>query len=85
MTDSSNKRRVVITGYGMVTPLGKNTEETFAKASKGESGIDYIKSFDTTGLPCRIGGEIDDIGIELRLAAPGTDDFGIKRHHVAQT
>jgi len=64
MTDSSNKRRVVITGYGMVTPLGKNTEETFEKASKGESGIDYIKSFDTTGLPCRIGGEIDDRWLE---------------------
>ena len=44
----------------MVTPLGKDTEETFSRASRGESGIDYIRSFDTTGLPCRIGGEVDD-------------------------
>jgi 3-oxoacyl-[acyl-carrier-protein] synthase II len=44
----------------MVTPLGKDAEETFARASRADSGIDYIRSFDTTGLPCRIGGEIDD-------------------------
>ena len=60
MQANSSKRRVVVTGYGMVTPLGKDTEETFARASLGESGIDYIRSFDTTGLPCRIGGEVDD-------------------------
>jgi 3-oxoacyl-[acyl-carrier-protein] synthase II len=44
----------------MVTPLGRDAEETFTRASRGESGIRYIRSFDTTGLPCRIGGEVDD-------------------------
>jgi 3-oxoacyl-[acyl-carrier-protein] synthase II len=47
----------------MVTPLGKNTEETFSRASRGESGIDLIRSFDATGLPCRIAGEVDDAWI----------------------
>jgi 3-oxoacyl-[acyl-carrier-protein] synthase II len=65
-----NRRRVVITGYGMVTPLGRNTEETFEKASHGLSGIDYIKAFETRGLPCRIGGEIDNQWIE-ELQHPG--------------
>lgn len=51
---------MVITGCGMITPLGKNTEETFDNCSKGHSGIDYVTSFDTTGFPCRIGGEIDN-------------------------
>lgn len=60
MQEKPHKRRVVVTGYGMVTPLGKDTDETFNRASRGESGIDYIRSFDTTGLPCRIGGEVDD-------------------------
>ena len=60
MSKNSSKRRVVITGCGMITPLGKNTKETFEKAKQGASGIDFIKSFDTTGLPCQIGGEIDD-------------------------
>ena len=54
------KRKVVVTGYGMVTPLGMTTADTFEKASRGESGIDFIKSFDTTGFPCRIAGEIPD-------------------------
>jgi len=64
MSKQSSKRRVVITGYGMVTPLGKNTEETFENAGKGASGIDYITAFDTIGLPCRIGGEIDNAWLE---------------------
>jgi 3-oxoacyl-[acyl-carrier-protein] synthase II len=55
---------VVITGYGMITPLGRNTEETFEKARQGTSGIDYITSFDTTGLPCRIGGQVQEGWLE---------------------
>jgi 3-oxoacyl-[acyl-carrier-protein] synthase II len=53
----------------MITPLGRNTEETFKRAAQGESGIDYITSFDTSGLPCRIGGQVDDAWI-ARLDAP---------------
>ncbi len=64
MPKKSSKRRVVITGLGMITPLGKNTEETFENAGKGVSGIDYLTSFDTTGLPCRIGGEVDNKWLE---------------------
>ena len=60
MPQKTAKRRVVITGYGMVTPLGKNAQQTFEQASKGESGIDFLTKFDTTGLPCQIGGEVDD-------------------------
>jgi 3-oxoacyl-[acyl-carrier-protein] synthase II len=58
MAEEKVKRRVVITGAGMVTPLGRNCDETFENAAKGASGIDYITSFDTTGLPCRIGGQV---------------------------
>ncbi len=73
MSKKSPKRRVVVTGYGMVTPLGRNAEETFNKACKGVSGIDYITSFDTQGLPCRIGGQIDDTWL------PGIDDRTMQR------
>ena len=51
---------MVITGYGMITPLGKNTGETFEKACQGVSGIDGITRFDTEGLPCRIGGQVKE-------------------------
>ncbi len=60
MIGKFSKRRVVITGCGMITPLGKNTKETFENASNGISGIDYITSFDTRGLPCQIAGQVND-------------------------
>lgn len=54
----------MITGYGMVTPLGKNSEETFEKASRGVSGIDYITAFDTRSLPCQVGGQVKDAWLD---------------------
>lgn len=64
MNADTLKCRVVITGYGMITPLGQNSCETFNNCSNGRSGIDYIKSFDTSGLPCRIGGEVNEQWID---------------------
>ena len=64
MPSSPRKRRIVITGYGMITPSGRNSKDTFHNCCRGVSGIDYIKSFDTTGLPCQIGGEVDNNWIE---------------------
>ncbi len=42
------KRRVVVTGIGMVSPLGNTTEETWAGLLAGRSGVDYITKFDTS-------------------------------------
>ena len=53
----------------MITPLGRNTAETFEHASQGRSGIDYLRSFDTRGLPVRIGGEVADEWIQQPPAA----------------
>ncbi len=64
MSKEISKRRVVITGHGMITPLGNSTEETFENASNGFSGINFITSFDTGGLPCQIGGQIEDKRLE---------------------
>jgi 3-oxoacyl-[acyl-carrier-protein] synthase II len=57
-------KRVVVTGYGMVTPLGANSEITFERASRGESGIDFLRSFPAEGLPCRIGGQVEDAWLD---------------------
>lgn len=54
------RKRVVITGCGMITPIGRNSSETFANAREGVSGVDYLRAFETEGLPCRIGGQVDD-------------------------
>ncbi|MHB1286270.1 MAG: beta-ketoacyl-ACP synthase II [Leptospirales bacterium] len=51
-------RRVVVTGLGMVTPLGNNVQDTWDSLLAGRSGIGPITRFDTTGYPVRIGGEV---------------------------
>jgi len=51
-------RRVAITGVGAVTPLGLDAASTWRAALAGESGIGWISTFDTDGLPVRIAGEV---------------------------
>jgi 3-oxoacyl-[acyl-carrier-protein] synthase II len=48
--------RVAVTGVGIVSPLGLDAPSTWKAALAGESGIDWIGTFDTTGLPVRIAG-----------------------------
>jgi 3-oxoacyl-[acyl-carrier-protein] synthase II len=50
--------RVAITGIGVVSPLGLDAPSTWRAALAGESGIDWISTFDTDGLPVRIAGEV---------------------------
>ncbi|NND65605.1 MAG: beta-ketoacyl-ACP synthase II [Gammaproteobacteria bacterium] len=53
-------RRVVVTGLGMVSPLGNTVGETWERALKGDSGIGDIKRFDVSKFTTRIGGEVKD-------------------------
>ena len=55
---SLDKRRVVVTGLGALTPVGNSAEEYWAAISQGKSGIGPITKFDPKGLPTRIAGEI---------------------------
>ncbi len=49
-------RRVVVTGLGLVTPLGCGVEETWKNLIAGKSGVRAIQSFDVTDLPSKIAG-----------------------------
>jgi 3-oxoacyl-[acyl-carrier-protein] synthase II len=51
-------RRVVVTGLGLVTPLGCGVEPTWRRLLEGESGIGAIQSFDVSDLPSKIAGEV---------------------------
>jgi 3-oxoacyl-[acyl-carrier-protein] synthase II len=53
-------RRVVVTGLGLVTPLGTGVEKTWKALCAGESGIGRITKFDPTGYDAQIAGEVRD-------------------------
>jgi len=51
-------RRVVVTGMGLVTPLGVGLERNWSSLTEGESGIRVIQSFDVADLPTKIGAQV---------------------------
>jgi 3-oxoacyl-[acyl-carrier-protein] synthase II len=51
-------RRVVVTGLGMVTPLGAGVAATWSRLIAGRSGVRAIQSFDVTDLPSKIAGQV---------------------------
>jgi len=53
-------RRVVITGMGVITPIGKDLDTFWGNLKNGVSGIGPITAFDTTAYDCRIAGEVRD-------------------------
>ncbi|MBO6849883.1 MAG: beta-ketoacyl-ACP synthase II [Marinobacter sp.] len=63
------KRRVVITGMGMLSPLGNSVESSWEGIRAGRSGIGMIDRFDASGYNTRIGGAIKDLDLEPYLSA----------------
>ena len=55
-----SKRRVVVTGIGIVSPVGLTLEQNWENICNGVSGIGEITQFDTEGYPCKIAGEVSD-------------------------
>ncbi len=53
-----SKRRVVITGMGLISPVGHSVEETWQSLLAGKNGIDRITLFDTTDFTTKIAGEV---------------------------
>ncbi len=54
------EKRVVITGLGAITPIGKNTEETWKGIQEKKCGIDQITLFDSTGYKTSLDAEVKD-------------------------
>ena len=59
-----NKRRVVVTGLGLITPVGNNVPDAWYNIINGVSGIAPITHFDTTNFPVRFGGSIRNFNAE---------------------
>ncbi|WP_416140313.1 beta-ketoacyl-ACP synthase II [Halomonas sp. HK25] len=61
------RRRVVVTGLGLVTPVGNSVEESWSNIKAGRSGIVPIEHFDASGFSTRFGGSIRDFDISPYL------------------
>jgi len=53
------ENRVVVTGVGLVTPIGIGVDETWSAALNGKSGVGPITEFDASSFPVRIAGEVE--------------------------
>ena len=67
-----NRKRVVITGMGAVTPIGNTVKDAWAGLSEGKSGIARITIFDAESFPTKIAGEVKDFDFE-KWTAGGAD------------
>ncbi len=64
-----NHRRVVVTGLGMLTPLGASVESSWRGLLEGESGISPITCFDASDYAVRIGGAVPDFEVSDYIPA----------------
>ncbi|MBZ4398869.1 MULTISPECIES: beta-ketoacyl-ACP synthase II [unclassified Myxococcus] len=58
------KRRVVVTGLGLISPCGTGVEKSWEALVRGQSGVGPITLFDASALDCRIAGEVKDFKVE---------------------
>ncbi|MEO7336022.1 MAG: beta-ketoacyl synthase N-terminal-like domain-containing protein, partial [Caldimonas sp.] len=59
-----SRRRVVVTGLGLISPVGNTVDEAWANLLAGRTGIGPITRFDATGFACRIAGEVKGFKVE---------------------
>lgn len=72
------RRRVVITGLGIVSPVGNTVEEAWQNILAGRSGIAHVTKFDTSTFPVQIAGEVKNFDITNYISAKDArrmDDF----------
>ncbi|HYL01854.1 MAG TPA: beta-ketoacyl-ACP synthase II [Steroidobacteraceae bacterium] len=73
-----SKRRVVVTGLGIVSPVGSTVQSAWEAILRGESGIAPVTRFDVSAFPVRIGGAVRDFDVAQYLPpkeARRMDDF----------
>ena len=68
--------RVVVTGAGLVSPVGIGTEQTWTALLEGRSGIAPIQLFDASAYPCRFAGEVKDFDPEVFIERKDVKKMG---------
>lgn len=79
----NTRRRVAITGIGMVTPVGCDAPASWASLLAGRSGVGPIRQFDASGFPVRIGAEVKDVPAEATICDPKLLKFASRSHRFA--
>src|SRR5262245_42360008 len=64
---ATTNRRAVITGLGVLTPIGTDPDTFHQALAAGTSGVRAIQSFDASALPCRVAGELPDFDAKKYL------------------
>ena len=63
------RRRIVVTGLGLITPVGNTVDESWTKLVAGQSGIDHVTRFDASNMSVRFAGEVKGFRIEDYIPA----------------
>lgn len=75
------RRRVVITGLGIISPVGNTVDQAWQNILAGRSGIDRITRFDASSFPVQIAGEVKDFDITQYLPARDARRMDIFIHY----
>jgi 3-oxoacyl-[acyl-carrier-protein] synthase II len=65
----NGRRRVVVTGLGIISPIGNDVAAAWRNALEGRSGITRITRFDASGFNCQIAGEVKDFDVTAYMTA----------------
>ena len=64
-----SKRRVVVTGLGIVSPVGSTVSSAWDAILRGESGIGPVTRFDVSAFPVRFGGQVRDFDVNQYMSS----------------
>ena len=64
-----NRRRVVVTGLGCISPVGNTVQDAWSNLIAGRSGIDLITKFDASAFACKFAGEVKGFNLESYIGA----------------
>ena len=70
MSSNWQERRVVVTGLGVVTPLGNDVDTFWKRLIAGECGIDRITAFDPTGYDTQVAGQVSELDLTPAFPNP---------------
>ena len=76
-----SRRRVVVTGLGIISPVGNSITEAWGNVLAGKSGIAKISRFDTSAFPTQIAGEVKSFDASRYLAAKEVRRFDTFIHY----